>query len=235
MDLVHSESLAETVNAVNDAFFLGRDLAPRDRERAALWIASRQGLPGSYAGSFALFDSEGRAGIRLFTGERATNAGARHIVGQEACRALRFLDVDHPTVQAALRAASENLAARVGPLAAPGGSVTWFDAYAGGVYCCGKCSVGFWRHLTAGGFDQQERRLAIGLRCLASRRRDDRSWGVFPFWYTVSALIEMPPELAQPELRYAAPRLERAAARRPPTDQFGLRRHAIAARALALV
>lgn len=235
MDLVHPESLAETVNAVNDAFFLGRDLASRDRERAALWIADRQGLPGSYAGTFALFDSESRAGIRLFTGERATNAGARHIVGQEACRVLRLLDVDHPTVQAALLAAGGNLARRIGPLVAPGGSVTWFDGFLGGVYCCGRCSVGFWRHLTAGGFDEQERRLAIGLRCLASARKGDHTWARFPFWYTVSALIEMPPDLARSELRYAAPRLERAAGRRPPTDQYGQRRHAVAGRALALV
>jgi len=234
MDLVHPESLADTVNAVNDAYFLERELAPRDCERAALWIASRHGLPGSYAGSFALFDSESRVGIRLFTGERATNAGARHIVGEEACRALRLLDVADPAVQTALHAASANLAARVGPVAAPSGSSHRFDGFLGGVYCCGRCSVGFWRHVTAGGFDDRERRLAVGLRLLASQRRDDHSWAVFPFWYTLSALIEMPPDLAQPELRHAAPRLEKVAARRPPTDQFGLRRHAVAARALAL-
>jgi hypothetical protein len=234
MDLIYPTSLSETVNTVNDAYFHGRTPARGDRKQAALWIASRQGLPGAYAGTFALTDDERQQGIRLFTGERATSAGARHIVGQEACRALRFLDVDDPVVQTALHLASANLAARVGPLSPPTGSSHWFDAYLGGVYCCGRCSVGFWRHVTAGGFDDQERRLAVGLKCLTSQRKDDHTWAKFPFWYTVSALIEMPAELARGDLQHAAPRLEKAAARTAPSDGFALRRHLIAQRALAV-
>jgi len=235
MALVHSHSLCDTVNAVNDAFLHGKGIAPGERRRTASWIAGRQGLPGAYAGTFALFSDELRDGIRLLTGERTRSAAARHIAGEEACRALRLLDVPDASVKRALDSASASLAARVGPIAPPTGSGHRFDAYRGGVFCCGRCSVGVWRHIVAGGFDDHERRLQIGLEYLASMRSDDHSWSTFPFWYTVSALIEMPTDLARPHLQHAASRLARAADRTPGDELFARRRHAIARRAMTLL
>ena len=234
MELIHPSSLSETVNAVNEAYFQDRETAVEERREAARWIAGRQGLPGAYAGTFALMPDELRDGVRLFTGERTKSAAARHITGEEACRALRLLGVTDGPVTDALETASHNLAERVGPIAPPTGSSHWFDVYRGGVFCCGRCSVGLWRHILAGGFDDHERRLAVGLRCLADRRRDDHTWSVFPFWYTLSALVEMPTDLSQSHLQHAAPRLERLVGRRGRRDEFASRRQEIARRALDL-
>lgn len=235
MALIQTDSLSETLSAVNDAFLHGRALSRYERTRTARWIAARQGLPGAYAGSFALLPDEVSRGIRLLTGERARSAAARHIAGQEACRALRMLAVDEPHIVDALSTAGENLEARVGPIAPRTGSSHWFDGYRGGVFCCGRCSVALWRHIAAGGFDDREPRLAVGLSCLQDARKDDHTWSRFPFWYTVSALIEMPSDLPREHLRHAAPRLERLARRGNVADAYAARRGAIARRALEIV
>jgi hypothetical protein len=68
--LIRRNSLSETVDAVNEAFFLGQAIPPRERREVAKWIAARQGLPGAYGELFAGFDAERTFGIRVFTGER---------------------------------------------------------------------------------------------------------------------------------------------------------------------
>ena len=100
--LINTASLSQTVDAINAAHFSGLTLAPAERSRAARWIAGRQGLPGAYAGTFAGFPSERSRGIVLFTGERIASASARHILGEEASRALRRLRVRDPDVTRAL-------------------------------------------------------------------------------------------------------------------------------------
>lgn len=84
--LISEMSLSHTVDAINATYFDGRALAAVERRQAARWIAARQGLPGSYGGTFAGFPSERSRGIVLFTGERIASASARHILGEEASR-----------------------------------------------------------------------------------------------------------------------------------------------------
>src|SRR6266498_2681342 len=88
-----TNNLANIIDSVNDAFFWNRDIAKNERLAIARQIADRQGQRGAYADTFALFDHERRDGIRLFTGEPTKSAAARHIAGEEACRALRLLNV----------------------------------------------------------------------------------------------------------------------------------------------
>jgi hypothetical protein len=97
---------------------------------------------------------------------------------------------------------------------------------------CGKCSVGVWRSLLAGGLDRQEERLRHGARHLRSVRDGEYGWRRFPFWYTVLALTEMDGDEASTELRYAAPALEAEARRAVPSAVYARRRHELAARAL---
>jgi hypothetical protein len=230
-------TLMSAVDAVNDAAFFGRPIPARRRQALADFIASRHNAPGTYARLFGLFPRE-RAGIRLFTGERVTNAAARHIAGEEACRALLLLKPSSPAARAALEEATHDMIDRLGPADASGprpddGQIHWLWPYRGGTYCCGACSAALWRHLTAGGLDDQQQRLARGLKCLSACRRADGAWRVFPFWYTVSALVEMDLPAATAELRYAAPRLEKAAQRQSkPRDTYAARRAEIARRAL---
>ena len=107
--LINRASLSQTVDAINAAHFDGRTLTADERGHAARWIAARHALPGAYGGTFAGFPSERSRGIVLFTGERITSASARHILGEEASRALRQLRVRDPNVTRALDSADSGL------------------------------------------------------------------------------------------------------------------------------
>ena len=107
-------SLATTVDAVNEACFFGRTLSKAERADAAKWIAARQGLPGSYASMFVPTEQDRAEGIRVFTGEAIrSGGGAAHVLGEEACRALRLLDVSLAEARRALDRATEGMLERI--------------------------------------------------------------------------------------------------------------------------
>jgi len=216
--------LSTTVDNVHAAFFAGARPGKAQREEAAVWIAARQGLPGAYAHTFALFDAEKKAGTVVFTGERMTSASARHIAGEEACIALLELEVKSRAVSAALGRATDGILARLHAL-------DTCRARAG-CYCCGKCTVAVWRHLGAGGLDHQDERMTQGAKYLQQHRNGDGEWRRFPFAYTVLALTAMPVSEARRELKYAAPVLERKLSHAPGHDEHAQRRHAVFAKAL---
>ena len=167
--LINKGSLSQTVDAINATHFDGRPLTAAERGDAARWIAGRRGLPGCYAGTFAGFAAERSKGIVLFTGERVASASARHILGEEASRVLRLLRVRDRDVTGALDAADQGLLARLARAAEDPRKRN------PGLYCCGKCSVGFWRNLLAGGLDRHEERLRSGAVHLRSVREIGRA------------------------------------------------------------
>lgn len=224
--LIHKTSLSQTVDNVNAALFDGRTLATAERNQLARWIAARQGLPGAYGGTFAGFPAERSNGIVLFTGERIASASARHILGEEASRALRLLRVRDRSAIVALEAADEGLTQCLARAAEKSGRNN------PGLYCCGKCSVGLWRNLLSGGLSRREERLRRGASHLRSVRDGARGWRTFPFWYTVLALSEMDSPEAKSELKYAAPRLERTATSKTATAVYAGRRQDLAERTL---
>jgi hypothetical protein len=224
MKIVDPSSLSATLDAVNDAFFHGRALSKSERERAAQWIARRQGRPGSYADMFAPTDRDFAEGTTLFTGETIrTRAGMAHILGEEACRALILLNVSTSTVRQALDRASLGMMSR---LRKARELVT-------GTYCCGKCTCALWRHLAVGGLENAERRLAAGMKTLKFRRDGRGKWKVFPFHYTLLALSEIDLPSAIKEMRYAAPVCEQLLNRRARDDKYDRRRRVLAERILA--
>ena len=225
--MLDETSLAATLDAVNEALFDGRALPQRQRQTLAGWLAARCGQPGSYEFMPAPTPKDLATRPLLFTGEPlTTRAGTACKLGNEGCRALILLDVKTRAVSDALQQAEAHMTARLDPA----------DGPRGGYYCCGSCTVAFWRHLLAGGLDHQEQRLASGLEHLQRARRGKGAWRFFPSWYTVLALTETDPARARDELLYGAPRLERALQRAPAPDNiYGLRRHEIARRALALI
>lgn len=226
--MISGDSVSGTLDAVEEAAFARRTLPGDERKRVAQWIAARQGLPGAKSGSFAAFPAELRDGFVAFTGERFTHASARHILGEEACRVLRWLDVSDPQVEAALGRADAGLMSAVS-------HAEHDPRYRNpGVYCCGKCSVGMWRNLLSGGLDRREERLSKGVgEFLRANRLGSGRWRVFPFWYTVLALAEIDMPEARDELQYAAPVLERTLRRAEPASRHGKRRHQLADRALS--
>lgn len=225
---IDPKSLSATVDSVNEDFFNARTVSAADRKRIANWIAARQGLPGAYADTFAGFDAERKGGITAFTGERFTSASARHILGEETSRALRLLDVKDAAVRTALDRAT------AGMLGALQRAATDPRKTHPGAYCCGKCTVGMWRNLLAGGLDRQQERMTRGLRYLRSLRDGEGEWSRFPFWYTVLGLVDMEIPEARRELQYVSAQLGRAAKRKPGSASiYAQRRHELAKQALA--
>jgi len=225
MSVVNRKSLGATLDALNEVWFAGSALSASERREAARWIAGRQGLPGSYAGMFAPTDEEMAESLRLFTGERiVSGGGARHILGEEACRALILLRVPDREVREALEGASRGMAARL--LAS--------RDRARGMYCCARCSVALWRHLAVGGLEEAdpERWLRIGVETLKQHRAGDGRWRRFPFYYSVLALTEMDMLAAIEELRYAAPVCEKLLKQNPTGDVYAERRRVLARRVL---
>ncbi len=103
MVTVNTESLAETLDGVNDAFFYGQVLTKSERKDVARWIAEMQGKSGSYAGMFAPTSSDRSNGIKVFTGETVrSSAVIGHILGEESCRALILLGITDAAVKDAL-------------------------------------------------------------------------------------------------------------------------------------
>ena len=165
-------------------------------------------------------------GIVLFTGERVASASARHILGEEASRVLRVLRVRDRNITRAIESADDGLLRCLARAAEDPRRQN------PGLFCCGKCSVGLWRNLLAGGLDRREERLQRGALALRAVRDGQSGWRRFPFWYTVLALSEMDGNEAVAELKHAAPALERAASRAVPSAVYARRRHELAARAL---
>ena len=223
--MIRNDSLSQTVDAVCEAEFERRQVPALTRRRVARWIVAQQDKRGAYADTFAGSAEEREAGIHVFTGERMTSASARHILGEEACRALRWLDVDTQAVRNALQRANDGLLdalareERRAPDRGPG------------IFCCGKCSVAMWRNVLSGGLDRREERLQAGVAALRNHRVGAGRWSVFPFWYTVLALAEMDTRSARDELAYAEAPLRRALQRRAST-LYGQRRRSVAERAL---
>jgi hypothetical protein len=226
--LVHAERLERTLDAINEAFFNGRLLTYAQRLEAARWIAGRHGQPRAYANMFAPTGHDLQKGIRVFTGEKiSTKAGTSHVLGEEACRALILLEVSEASVLLAIEEAEAGIRARVE-------EAEKRSPNSMGLYCCGICSVSFWRHLIVGGVNWSEKRLVAGQRQLKDHRSGGGKWKRFPYWYALLALSEMDGAAAREERRYAAPVLERYLKRKAKMDPIGKRHHAVAERVLSL-
>ena len=226
MVAVNTESLGKTLDAVNDALFYRRRLTERNRAELAGWIAQRRGKPGSYAGMFAPMDEDLRHGVRVYTGELVKSSAAiRHVLGEEACRALILLDVRDSTIREALEQANGGMLRRL--------RQTEASDKVHGMYCCGICSVAYWRNVMVEGLDRNEERLTAGMVALRAHRTDDGHWRRFPFYYTLLALSEINLRPALDEMRYAAPLLERYVKKKVLDSRFSERRHIICERILA--
>ncbi len=220
-------SLAGAVDKINQSLFYGKTLNDSSRELLARHIVSTLGKPGSYASMFAPSSTDLEQGIRTFTGELLrSRAGISHVLGEEACRCLVLLKVPDVRTRDALALATQGMLQRLNQAEAEG--------YSLGMYCCGTCSVAYWRHLAAGGLDRNEERLVAAVEALKAHRTGDGHWRRFPFHYTLLALSEIGVDLALEEMRYAAKVLDRLTRRPFPKDQYSDRRHLLYERVLAI-
>ena len=220
-------SLAVLVDGIEQKRYFSQRIPARELLAAEREIASRQGLPGSYAGMFAPTRLDFRRGIRVFTGEPVrSGAATAHILGEECCRLLLKLKVKDRLVSAALARAEAEMLERLS---------SWDQLHAErtGFHCCGICTASFWRHLAAGGLDSPGPRFRNGLRVLASLRTGSGRWKRFPFFYTLLALTELDAPGAKTELRWAAPAVERSLKALRGAGRYPKRRRAVLEQALA--
>jgi hypothetical protein len=226
MKIVNPNSLSETLDNINEAFFYNKPLTTADKESAAKWLVSRRGKTGSYASMFAPTQRDFSKGAKVFTGEPVTsNAAIGHILGEEACRVLIQLKVKTPEVKDALKKATNGMLKRL-----------YYDPTIRklrGMYCCGICSASYWRHLAVGGLDHSEKRLVLGMKALRQHRKGNGEWHRFPFYYTLLALNEIDLKQALAEMQYAAPILEKYLKRATSRSKYTVRRRDLAERILA--
>ncbi len=219
--MLNQESLAVTVDAVNDALFRGTVIKSGESNQICKWIASRQGMKRSYAGMFAPTDKDFKDGIRLFTGERMTSgAGTSHILGEEACRILILLNSKDKQVKESLQRATSGMTKVLKNHKSQG--------YTVGMYCCGTCTTALWRHLAAGGLYDQEHLLKGGAQALKLCRDDKGRWRRFPMWHTALALSEMDVGIARSEMEYIAPAIEKSVRYLRKDNKYTSRRKQIA-------
>ena len=109
VNILDTTSLSETLDGFNEASFYGRKLSPAQAKETARWIASREGKPYGYFGLPSPTTLDHEHGARFFTGERITSrVGIRHILGEEASRALILLGVKDKAVETAIEEATQS-------------------------------------------------------------------------------------------------------------------------------
>jgi hypothetical protein len=194
--ILDSTSLGKTLDNINEKILYGELITQEEGLEAAHWIASRQGEKGHYRYLFAPTSSDFEQGMKLFTGEKLLCASARHVMGQEAARAAWLLGSRDSTVRAAYDRATSWMQANPGFLES-------------GMYCCGRCSLAFWRHFWIGNFENKEASMIKGLQSMKDYRIGDGKWHRFPFFYAVYTLLDLDLEPAREELKYAQPVIER--------------------------
>ncbi len=236
MLLIDRESLTATVDAVNEALFLGRSLSTSERREAASAIAARQGKAGSYGNMFAPTRLDAGKSLRLFTGETVPpGVGAFHILGEEALRALILLDVPSKEISGAVARASEGILShaagvrevkRIAPVPGPRNLP--------GMFCCPKCTCAAWRHLAVRNTQTFEKFLAMGVNALRAHRDGKGRWMAWSFPYTLLALIDIDLPGARTEMRYAAKECEVELAKRSSkSNAYSRRRRLLMERILA--
>ncbi len=226
MSLVNKSSLSITLDNLNQIFFDGKKLSSSEKKGAALFIASRQGLKGSYWGMFAPMPGE-LDGVTLFTGEKLTSrASISHILGEESLRALYLLGVEDPRVNAAVSWARSGLGKALERYYTLG-------YYTEGLYCCGKCSAAYWRNLSAEGVNKNKNVLNAGMKFLKTLRDGKGKWKRFPFWYSVLSLSGIGLKAAKEELEYASPVLKRIADGNIAGNAYEIRKRSLSQRVLS--
>jgi hypothetical protein len=228
MKYISQHSLAETVDKVNEALFLGKEIIKEEKKKIAGWLASRQGVKGSYSGMIAPTEKDFETGIRVFTGEpMRTGAGTSHILGEEASRLIYKLGVKDKAVSKAITASNKGFETAMKR-----------NLYIGnkeGRYCCANCTAAYWRNLAAGGLKNQRKRLELGMKFLNKLRDGKGRWRKMPFYYTLLALSEIKSPLAKRELEYAAPGLEKLLKRFKDKDKYEKRRRKLVEKILESV
>jgi len=94
MQYLERNSLFITVENVSEALLFDLKIDKNEKAEIADFIISQQGMPRAYANTFAPTEMDIKQDLILFTGERIKSVvGKCHMIGEEASRILRKLDL----------------------------------------------------------------------------------------------------------------------------------------------
>ncbi len=227
MDYLDTSSLFKTVDQVSEALFFNLEISDNEKASIADFIVHQQGKPNAYANTFAPTEWDLNHDLRLFTGETIrTNAGRRHIIGEEASRILRLIGGQDEKVLTALNNADQGLLGRIN-------SGKKDPRYIHGTYCCKTCSSALWLNVSAGGLQNDTSLLNSGLHYLYKLRDGMGSWKGFPSNYILYVLNEIAINEARIELKYASLAIEKKLNRKTNSEtKYDLRKKEIYRRIL---
>lgn len=182
-NLLNKNSLSLTIDNINLVYFYGNNFKDFKTDETAEWILSRYNTEHSYNKSFGITAKDWKSDLRTFTGERFTSpASLNHIHAQEAGRALNILKRHTSLKMPALQESNKNFI-----------KLFLKDEQCGkheGTFCCGPCTVSLWRNMSVGGYGSYGKKLNNGFSILKKFRKNDGEWSRFPFYYTLSVLLE---------------------------------------------
>ena len=218
MTMLNKNSLVQTLDNLNDAFFYGKKISKSEAKEITGWISSRLDTPYSYNRSFGITKKDMQNPVYTFTGERLTSpASMRHIMAEEACRVLVKLSHITGKPVPALKESDKRFLKMLEDSEKAGKPK--------GTFCCGACTVGLWRHLSAGGLSEYSAKLPEGILVLHYNHDANGRWGRFPFFYTLLALSEIDDPIARKELNYAQTECERTLSKLRKTGKFSKRKY----------
>jgi hypothetical protein len=222
MKYLDKNSLFKTVDNVSEALLFALEIDNNEKAEIADFIINQQGKPRTYANTFAPTENDLKQDLILFTGERIkSSVGKCHMIGEEASRILRKLDLGLDKVNDALQKADSGLQMQIN-------KVLKNPRYEYGMYCCKSCSCGLWINLASGGLNNNTEMLRAGMDYLKKHRDNKGKWKGFPYYYTLYVLNEIKLDLAFNEMKYAAQSIERRLKKKhADKNKYDLRRNYI--------
>ena len=227
MQYLDKNSLSQTIDNVSEAIFFNLEIDKKEKVQIADFIINQQSKPEAYADTFAPTENDLKQDLLLFTGEKIrSRVGKRHMIGEEASRILRKLDLDNDKVNKALKRADTGLQEKI--------DLCLSDSrYVYGTYCCKTCSCGMWMNMSSGGTVMDINFLKAGMDYLKTHRDGKGRWKGFPFYYTLYVLNEADKKIAMDELQYAAEHIaKRRVKQKGQENKYELRRQYICERIL---
>ncbi len=222
MNYLDKESLFNTVDNVSEALLFNFEMNADEKKEIAEFIVNQHGKPRTYANTFAPTELDLTRDLILFTGERIkTNAGKCHMIGEEASRILRKLELQNDKISIALHQADTGLHKRI---AESSKNPKYDQGIHYGTYCCKTCSCALWINLASGGLNNDIELLKGGLTYLKRHRDDKGKWIGFPYYYTLYVLNEIDTALVKDEMNYAAKTIEKKLKIKKLENKYELRR-----------
>ncbi len=222
MKYLDTSSLFQTVDKVSEAILFNLDIDQEEKVQIADFIVNQQGKPNAYADTFAPTENDLKKDLVLFTGEKIkSKAGKCHMIGEEASRILRKLELHNDKVIRALQRADKGLNNQI--------NLCLGDSrYEFGTYCCKSCSCGLWMNMSSGGSVMNIQFLKAGMGYLKNQRDGAGRWKGFPYYYTLYVLNEMDQKIAKDEMNYTGECIERRLKKKQTIEnKYDLRRNYI--------